>query len=149
MHRSRNNDSCDRCVTDHGPDPFTVPIDQAVCRNSHFRTALWTGCHLQLTLMCIPAGGEIGLEQHPDTDQFLCLVSGNGLVKMGDCRDKADFERQVCAKDAVFVPAGTWHNMINTGCEPLRLYSVYAPPQHPRGTVHRTKAAADAAEDSK
>ena len=134
------------CAADYGPKPFAGSIRQAVCGNQSFRSALWTGSHLQLTLMCIPAGGEIGLERHEDTDQFLRLEGGSGLVQMGPCRGQVSFERQVSAGDAIFVPAGTWHNLRNTGCCPLKLYSVYAPPQHPRGTVHPTKADADAAE---
>lgn len=135
------------CGADGGPMPFTTDIARATRKNSNFRTALWTGCHLQLTLMCIPAGGEIGLEKHNDTDQFLRLESGNGIVKMGACREKPDFQKEICAGDAILIPAGTWHNIVNTGCTPLKLYSVYAPPQHPRGTVHRTKGEADAAEE--
>lgn len=115
-------------------------------QNQNFRTALWTGCHLQLTLMCIPAGGEIGLEVHPDTDQFIRLESGQGMAMMGACKDKLNFQKCIGADDAVFVPAGTWHNIINTGRCPLKLYSIYAPPHHPHGTVHRLKADADAAE---
>jgi mannose-6-phosphate isomerase-like protein (cupin superfamily) len=132
--------------TDYGPEPFTVNIQKAACQNNNFRTALWTGNHLQLTLMSIPAGGEIGLEMHEDTDQFIRLESGNAIVKMGSCKNKLNFQKRIGADDAVFVPAGTWHNIINTGCRPLKVYSIYAPPKHPRGTIHQTKAIADAAE---
>ena len=140
MHRSRNNDPCDRCVTDHGPDPFTVPLDQAVCRNRNFRTALWTGCHLQLTLMYIPAGGEIGLERHPDTDQFIRAEHGRAFVCIGTCQEKLDFRCRLNTGDGIFVPAGAWHNICNVGDCPLKLSSIYAPPHHPKGTIHRTKA---------
>ena len=136
-----------RHTTDRGPEPFAVSIEEAVCRNRNFRTALWTGCYLQLTMMCIPAGGEIGLEVHPDTDQFLRLESGTGMVRMGSCRERQDIQCCVGAGDAVFVPAGTWHNRVNIGHCPLKLYSIYAPPTHPRGTVHETKADADASGD--
>jgi len=132
--------------TDYGPCPFVTNIAQATVKNNTYRTALWTGNHLQLTLMCIPAGGEIGLEVHPDTDQFLRLEQGRGIVMMGPSRDRLTFRRRVSADDAVLVPAGTWHNIVNTGRGPLKLYSIYAPPHHPRGTVQRTKAEADAAE---
>lgn len=143
----RNNNWNGSRETDHGPEPYVTNIEQATCRNNNFRTALWTGEYLQLTLMSIPAGGEIGLEIHPDTDQFLRLEDGSGIVRMGHCRDNPDFQRRVGAGDAVFVPAGTWHNIVNTGRCPIKLYSVYAPPHHPHGTVHRTKADSDAAED--
>lgn len=135
-------------VSDYGPNPFVVNINEATLHNNNFRTALWTGCHLQVTLMCIPVGESIGLECHPDLDQFLRIEQGQGLVFMGDCRERLDFQEKVCDDFAILIPAGTWHNLINTGCEPLKLYSIYAPPQHPHGTVHRTKAEAQAAESN-
>lgn len=97
--------------------------------------------------MSIPSGGEIGLERHGDTDQFLRLEAGSGIVKMGSCKEKMNFHSRIKAGDAVFVPAGTWHNIINIGGCPLKIYSVYAPPKHPHSTVHKTKAIADAAGD--
>ena len=145
MHN--NNSYISSHMTDYGPKPFTVNIEQATCRNNNFRTALWSGCHLQLTLMCIPVGGEIGLECHEDTDQFLRLELGNALVKMGNCKEKLNFQKCIGDGEAVFVPAGTWHNIINTGCSPLKIYSIYAPPKHPHGTIHKTKAIADAEEN--
>lgn len=133
-------------AVDYGSEPFVVNISRAARQNRSFRTALWTGEHLQLTLMCIPVGGEIGLESHPNLDQFLRIEEGNGFVKMGPCRDDLSYQRNVCENHGVFIPAGTWHNLINTGHKPIKLYSIYAPPQHPKGTVHETKEAADAAE---
>ncbi|MGN1081229.1 MAG: cupin domain-containing protein [Acutalibacteraceae bacterium] len=97
--------------------------------------------------MCIPSGGEIGLEMHADTDQFLRLESGNGIVKMGSCSENLTLRKCIGAGSAVFVPAGTWHNIINTGCCPLKIYSIYAPPKHPHGTIHQTKAISDSAGD--
>ncbi len=128
---------------DYGPNPFVTNIARAAMQNTNYRTALWTGGYLQLTLMCIPAGGEIGLEVHPDTDQFLRIEAGNGMVTMGPSRDRIELQRPVCSGCAVFVPAGTWHNIVNTGCKPLKIYTIYAPPHHPRGTVQATKAEAD------
>lgn len=92
---------------DYGPEPFTINIQKSTCKNNNFRTALWTGNHLQLTLMSIPVGGEIGLEMHEDTDQFLRLESGRAVVKMGSCKDKLNFQKCISANEAVFVPAGT------------------------------------------
>ena len=129
---------------DFGPEPFVVNIARATQQNPFYRRTLWTGCHLQLTLMCIPPCGEIGLEVHPDNDQFLRLEEGQGIVMMGACRERLNFQRPVCQDDAIFVPAGTWHNVVNTGRTPLKLYAIYAPPHHPHGTVHRTKAESDA-----
>jgi mannose-6-phosphate isomerase-like protein (cupin superfamily) len=133
-------------ATDHGPKPFAVDIEKATLQNTYFRTALWTGDHLQVTLMSIPVGGEIGLEAHPQLDQFLRIEAGTGLVKMGQTKELLDYQAKVSDGYAVIVPAGTWHNMINIGNRPIKLYSIYAPPQHPHGTVHKTKAEADAAE---
>lgn len=131
---------------DAGPEPFVVNIERATRMNNTFRTVLWTGNHLQLTVMSIAPGEDIGLERHPNTDQFLRVEQGRGLVKMGRAKDSMTFERRISDGDAIFVPADTWHNVINTGPMPLKLYSIYAPPKHPRGTVHKTKAEAEASE---
>ncbi|GAA0725118.1 cupin domain-containing protein [Clostridium malenominatum] len=133
-------------LKDYGPKPFVVNINEATKQNNTFRTALWTGEHLQVTLMSINPGEDIGLEIHPHLDQFLRIEEGQGIVKMGNRKDKLDFQRRVSDDFAIMIPAGTWHNIINTGDIPLKLYSIYAPPQHPHGTVHKTKAEAEAAE---
>jgi len=96
--------------------------------------------------MSIPVGESIGLEVHPNVDQFLRIEDGQGLVQMGVSRDHLTFRQPVFDDSAIFIPAGTWHNVTNTGHQPLKLYSIYAPPNHPHGTVHQTKAAAEAAE---
>lgn len=131
---------------DYGPEPFVVDIEDATIQNNTFRTALWTGNHLQLTLMSINVGEDVGLEVHPDTDQFVRIEEGQGLIKMGDSKDNLDFQAVVYDDFAVFIPAGKWHNLINIGYQPLKLYSIYAPPEHPHGTVHKTKKDAEAAE---
>lgn len=131
---------------DYGPEPFVVNIEEAAEQNNAFRRALWTGKHLQLTLMSIRVGEDIGIEIHPNLDQFIRIEDGHGLVKMGDKKDKLDFQRYVSEDYAVIIPAGKWHNLINVGNKPLKLYSIYAPPQHKHGTVHKTKADAMAAE---
>ncbi len=141
---NRNNQYS--CVTDYGPEPFVVDINKAAIQNQNFRRALWTGCHLQLTLMCIPVGGEIGLEAHPHLDQFLCIVEGHGRVMMGNNSCNLNYQTNVCDDFSIFIPAGTWHNLVNIGNCPIKLYSIYAPTQHPHGTIHRTKAEADMAE---
>ena len=128
-------------LKDYGPQPFVVNINEATKQNNNFRTALWTGNHLQVTLMSINVGDDIGLEIHPNVDQFLRIEDGQGIVKMGRNKDRLDFEASVYDDFAIMVPAGTWHNVINTGSKPLKVYSIYAPPQHPRGTVHVTKPA--------
>jgi len=98
--------------------------------------------------MSIGVGDDVGLEVHPDVDQFLRIEEGEGIVQMGDRRNQLNYVRRVSENSAIFVPAGKWHNLTNTGDEPLKLYSIYAPPEHPFGTVHRTKADAIAAEES-
>lgn len=133
-------------LKDYGPEPFVVNIEAATKQNDNFRIALWTGEYLQLTLMSIPAGESIGLEIHQNLDQFIRIEEGQGLVMMGERKDNLDFERRVFDDYVFIIPAGKWHNLVNTGNKPLKLYSIYAPPQHPYGTVHSTKADAEAAE---
>lgn len=133
-------------LRDYGPNPFVIDIENATKSNDTFRTALWTGEHFQLTLMSIEPGEDIGLEVHPELDQFLRVEQGQGVVKMGIAKDKLDFQRPVKDDYIIIIPAGKWHNLTNTGIMPLKLYSIYAPPAHPFGTVHPTKADAEAAE---
>jgi mannose-6-phosphate isomerase-like protein (cupin superfamily) len=114
--------------------------EDAARANTDFRRVLATGRHSQLVAMHIEPGDEIGEEVHPDVDQTLVFVTGGGeAILEGEVSE-------VAPQRVVFVPAGTRHNFRNTGSEPLKLYTVYAPPEHPAGTVHRTKAEADAAE---
>ncbi len=133
-------------LKDYGPNPFAEDINELTLQNNTFRTALWTGTHFQITLMSLNPGEDIGLEMHPDVDQFLRLEQGQGMVQMGESKDNLTFERMVSDDYAIVIPAGTWHNLTNTGNTPLKLYSIYAPPNHPFGTVHATKADAEAAE---
>jgi mannose-6-phosphate isomerase-like protein (cupin superfamily) len=107
-----------------------------------FRRVLWTGEHTQLVIMTIPAGGEIGEEVHEDTDQILTFVSGTGEATVSGQK------RKVAQGDLVVVPAGRKHNFVNTGHNPLILYTVYGPPEHADGAVHTTKEQADEAEES-
>lgn len=133
-------------LKDYGPQPFVIDINKAAKQNNNFRTALWTGRHLQVTLMSINVGDDIGLEIHPNVDQFIRIEEGQGLVKMGRNKNNLTFQQKVYDDFAIMIPAGTWHNVINTGDKPLKVYSIYAPPQHPRNTVHVTKSDAEAAE---
>lgn len=135
-------------MKDYGPEPFTVNIEEITTQNKNFRTVLWTGEHLQLTLMSINPGEDIGLEIHPELDQFLRIEEGQGIVKMGDNENNLDYQEDVFEDFAFIIPAGKWHNILNTGTKALKLYSIYAPPQHPYGTVHRTKEDAMAAEEN-
>lgn len=131
--------------TDQGPNPYTVNIEKATVGNSNYRTTLWTGSNMQLTVMSIPPGSDIGLEAHANHDQFLRVEAGRGRVRMGPRKDAPPtFDREIGDDWAVLVPAGTWHNIVNIGDEPLKLYSLYAPAEHAHGTVHATKAESDA-----
>ena len=133
-------------IRDYGPEPLIVNIDHFAKSNITYRTALWTGQHLQVTLMSIRVGGDIGLEIHPNLDQFIRVQSGCGLVKMGSYKENLNIQRKVNENYAIVIPAGTWHNLINIGNRPLKVYSIYAPPQHPFGTIHETKEIAEDAE---
>ncbi len=133
-------------LVDYGAEPTVLNIDNYTLSNENFRTTLWTGNNLQVTLMTIPVGGCVGLELHSNIDQFLRIEQGNGTVYMGDKQDKLDFTKEVAEDFAIFVPAGKWHNIVNTGDKPLKLYSIYAPAEHLHGTVHATQAEAIAAE---
>jgi mannose-6-phosphate isomerase-like protein (cupin superfamily) len=110
-------------------------------KSPDFRRVLWTGEHSQLVIMTIPPGGEIGEETHPDTDQILTFVSGTGKATVSGS------EKNVAQGDLVVVPAGHKHNFVNTGVNPLILYTVYGPPEHADGAVHKTKEEADRLEE--
>ena len=120
--------------------PFNEDILALATENVYFRRVLSTGPHAQVVVMSIPPAGEIGEEVHTGVDQILVFVTGEGAVVL-------DGERShVSPGRLVHVPAGTLHNVVNTGSTDLKLYTVYAPPEHAAGTVHRTKAEADAEE---
>jgi mannose-6-phosphate isomerase-like protein (cupin superfamily) len=131
---------------DEGPNPFVIDIEAATLANENYRTTLWTGANLQMTVMHIEPGHDIGLEVHEDRDQFLRVEQGKGHVQMGPSENDLPFDRTVEDDWVILVPAGTWHNVTNVGDVPLKVYALYAPPEHPHGTVHKDKAEADAAE---
>jgi mannose-6-phosphate isomerase-like protein (cupin superfamily) len=111
-------------------------------QSADFRRVLWTGKNTQLVIMTIPPGGEIGEEVHDENDQILTFVSGTGEAQVSGQK------RKVVAGDLVVVPAGKKHNFVNTGPLPLVLYTVYGPPDHADGAVHKTKEEADALEEA-
>jgi mannose-6-phosphate isomerase-like protein (cupin superfamily) len=121
-------------------------IEQATLDNDTFRTVLFTGEHVQLTVMRLGPGEDIGHEAHPDLDQFIRIEQGQARVELGAGPDAVDETHEVADDWAVVIPAGVWHNVVNTGDGELKLYSLYAPPEHPPATVHRTRAESDAAE---
>lgn len=135
-------------ITDPGPKPNAFDIEAATVENPSYRTTAWTGRYLQVTLMTIPVGSSVGLEVHPDTDQFLRLESGTGRAVMGPSKDELTFSQDVSDGWAVQVPANTWHDVINTGDVPLTLYAIYAPVHHAQGIVQPTAADAEADEEN-
>ena len=130
-------------LRDYGNNPFVINIEDATLQNENYRLALWTGELLQVTLMSIPVGGDIGGEVHGENDQFLRLESGKGKVVMGESEDDITFEREVRDDDIILIPKGLYHNVTNIGEEPMKIYSIYGPAHHPEGTVHATKEIAE------
>ncbi len=121
-------------------------IEEAATGNTYFREVLFTGATMQLTVMSLKPGEEIGVEMHDHLDQFIRVESGRATLTMGPSKEEVTDTHELEDDWAVIVPGGTWHNVINTSDQELKLYSIYAPPQHPDRTVHKTKADADAAE---
>ena len=134
-------------IEDIGPRPQSFDLEQATLDNERYRTVAWSGRYLQLTLMSIPPGGDIGLEVHPETDQFIRLDAGRGRVEMGTAKDRLTMKQEVSDGWCVLIPAGTWHNITNIGAEPMQVYAIYAPAHHKPGKVHDTAAEAEADKD--
>ena len=126
-------------IRDYGGEPFVFNIHHATNKNENFRTTLWTGEQLQLTLMNIPVRGDIGVEMHSDVDQFVRVESGRARVYFGNDRNSLREAGVVNDNFAILIPAGTWHNIVNIDNRPLKVYSLYAPPGHPFGAVHKTR----------
>ncbi|HUV67229.1 MAG TPA: cupin domain-containing protein [Sedimentisphaerales bacterium] len=121
---------------------YVGPIEKTTVKNKYFRRVLYTSKHLQLVVMSLQPKEEIGNEVHKQVDQFFRIEEGRAKFVLSGTE-----EHLVGAGGAVVVPAGTYHNVINTSpTKPLKLYTIYTPPQHPDGTVHKTKAEAEAAE---
>lgn len=136
----------DATLTDEGPNQFVTNIEADTLVNENYRTTRWTGSNIQLTLMSIEPGRDIGLEVHEHGDQFLRVEAGRARVQMGPSEDDLPFDREVGDDWVILVPAGAWHNVTNIGDEPLKVYAIYGPPEHPPGTDHATKNEADADE---
>lgn len=134
-------------ISDNGPKPSVFDIEAATEKNTTYRTVAWSGKYLQVTLMSIPPGSSIGLEKHPETDQFIRLEAGTGVAKMGTNKAKLT-TWEVSDGWSVQVPAGHWHDIENVGEDPMQLYVVYAPVHHAAGAVHKTSDDADAAEEA-
>ena len=133
-------------LMDYGPSPLVLDVEAATLNNTNFRMTLWTGKELQVALMSIPVGGEIGLEQHICGDQFIRIEEGKAQVLMGDSKESLTFNKTAEDDFAIFIPAGQWHIIINIGDKPLKIYSIYAPVEHPHSTIHKTFEEAEEAE---
>jgi mannose-6-phosphate isomerase-like protein (cupin superfamily) len=121
---------------------YVGPIETQTLKNAYFRQVLFTGKHTQLVVMCLQSGEEIGKEMHPNVDQFFRVEQEEARFVLGEKE-----EHLVRDGDEVVIPAGTYHNVLNTSrTTPLRLYTIYSPPNHPDGTMHKTKTEAEAAE---
>ena len=134
--------SLDLEFRDFGNAPFVFNIEDYTKENETYRTVLWTGEYMQLTVMNILPGEDIGLEVHDDHDQFIRVEEGEGMVMMGDTKDDLSFQERVEDDFAIMIPAGKWHNVVNDSDKPLKLYSIYAPREHKPNTVHKTRAEA-------
>lgn len=131
---------CDnKCKNEHGGEVYSLDVGKMAKKTHNFRESVWTGRYLQMTLMSIPCGQDIGVEIHEDTDQYIRVEHGYALAVTGcDC-NHLNNKKRLCAGDAIFIPAGTWHNIVNIGKCDLKLSSVYAPPHHPKCTVQKNK----------
>ncbi|MCL2587444.1 MAG: cupin domain-containing protein [Firmicutes bacterium] len=117
-----------------------VNIEDETKDNPNFRKILWTGENLQVSLMSLQPGEDIGLEVHPDHDQFFRVEKGSGQFVSGEAQDSLSHPVPIKSDWAVMVHKGTWHNIINTGEKPMKLYTIYGPTHHEPGTIHATKA---------
>lgn len=134
-------------IADIGPRPQAFNLEAQTLENADYRTVAWSGKYLQVTMMSIPVNGDIGLEKHGQTDQFIRLDRGRGRVQMGPGKSELTFDQEVTDGWCVLVPAGTWHNITNIGEEPMQVYTIYAPQHHAPGKVQQTQAIAEADTD--
>lgn len=134
-------------IEDVGPKQSVFNLEEATRKNSDYRQVAWSGKYLQVTLMSIKPGDSIGLEAHPQNDQFLRLDQGKGKCVMGPSKDNLNFEQEVTDGWGICVPAGIWHDVINTGDEDMRLYAIYAPVHHAPGIIQATADEAEKDED--
>ena len=125
---------------DHGNRPWVVDIEELTTSNQNFRTTWWTGNQLQMAVMSLQPGEDIGLEVHQKGDQFIRVEEGKARVQMGTSKSNLSYDKTVGDDWAMFIPEGYWHNITNAGKTELKVYVLYAPPEHPAGTIHPTKA---------
>lgn len=124
---------------DYGLEAVAFNLKEVAVRNKFYRRAVWTGEDMQLTVMDIPPKGDIGLEKHDDVEQMLFVYEGVGTVYMGESEDKVSRLGEATPGYVVIVPKGTYHNIVNNHRSSLKLASIYAPPHHKKGAIHKTK----------
>lgn len=124
---------------DQGARPFVTNLNQDAINNTYFRATRWTCKNMQLTLMSVPIDSDIGLDVHLNSDQLFYIERGSALVLMGRCQECLDYQSQIYNDYTVLVPAGIWHNIINTGHDELKMFSIYAPSLHPHGSIYESK----------
>lgn len=129
-------------LMDHGPKPYVMNVKNAAVQNTRYRTTLWTGPNSQMTVMSIPVGEDIGLEMHTKVDQWLRIEQGQGRAQTGPTEDNLTMHQDMEVDDVLFIPAGIFHNIVNTGSVPLKITSVYSPSNHPYNTQQDTAAIA-------
>lgn len=140
-----NQESENTTREDMGQKPWAFDIEEATVNNNSYREARWTGDYMQMTFMSLKPGEFIDMELHNSIDQFIRIEQGEARVLMGKSQDDLTFDQTVSDDWAIFIPAGYWHELRNTGNSDLKLYSIYAPGEHPFGTRHETyQEAADA-----
>jgi len=142
-HEAAEKEKTAEARGDKGGKPWVLDIEEATVENDHDRVVRWTGRYLQLVLMSLKPGEIIDLELHEGHDQFIRIEEGEARIKMGKTRDALTFDKQVSADWSILIPAGYWHQVINTGETELKLYTLYGPPEHPAGTVHKTYGEAE------
>ncbi|MDI6400970.1 cupin domain-containing protein [Balneolaceae bacterium ANBcel3] len=118
--------------------PWVLDIEQSTKENAYYRHVIWTGRYMQLVLMSLKPGEVIDLEVHHDHDQFIRIEQGEARVLMGETEENLTYEKKAYDDWAILIPAGYWHKIINAGDVELKLYTLYAPPEHQKGTLHRT-----------
>ena len=133
-------DCCEiKCKNEHGGEVYVTDISREAYKNCNFRESIWTGKYLQATLMSIPFGDDLGVEIHRDTDQCIRIEHGNAVLLSGNGENCLCERKKLRQGDIAFIPAGTWHNIINIGRCTLKISSIYAPPHHSRCTVEKHK----------
>ncbi len=141
---TRDSEMTESSAEDMGQKPWVLNIEEATVNNQFYREAKWTGDYMQMVLMSLKPGEVINLELHNDIDQFIRIEQGEARVLMGETKENLLFDETVSDDWAIFIPAGYWHEVRNTGNTDLKLYTIYTPAEHASGTRHETYEEAEA-----